>query len=64
MARATIPKTAPDYSSACGIERSILTSAVNIIEADNIILPKVATGLHLDDFQLNGAGVGQAMHLA
>ena len=38
-----------------------LTAAIDIIEADDIVLAQIAPRLHLDQFERDLAGIGQPM---
>ena len=35
---------------------------IDILEPDNIVFAQVRTGLHLDQFELDPAGIGHSMH--
>ena len=34
---------------------------INILDTDDIVLAKIASGLHLDEFEIDLAGVGQSV---
>ena len=46
--------TKPTFSAA----------VVNILDADDVVFAEIAAGLHLDQFEIDLAGVGQTMFAA
>jgi hypothetical protein len=42
----------------------MLAAIIDILEPDNIVLAQVRTGLHLDQFEIDQAGIRHSMHAA
>src|SRR6202022_2576951 len=43
-------------------KRRLSAAIIDILEPDNIVFPQVRTGLHLDQFEVDPAGIRHSMH--